>query len=107
MLVLLSWFTDVTMESPGMSATSRRSGQVADLDIWAIKARLGSVSACQDLIMTQGRRLRAFTFLVGYVRILNITYCFSFVCAHLTPHQGKLQRRLADYKHIVGTLLFD
>lgn len=31
---------------------------------------------------------------------------FSFVCAHLTAHKENLGRRIADYKHIVGTLLF-
>lgn len=31
---------------------------------------------------------------------------YTFVNAHLTPHQHKLERRLADYKHIVQTLLF-
>jgi hypothetical protein len=28
------------------------------------------------------------------------------VCAHLTAFEGKLAHRLADYRHIVGTLLF-
>ncbi|KAI0818647.1 skeletal muscle/kidney enriched inositol 5-phosphatase [Irpex lacteus] len=32
---------------------------------------------------------------------------FTFVCAHLTAHSHKLQRRIQDYHHIVGTLLFD
>ncbi|KAG5724000.1 Synaptojanin-2 [Termitomyces sp. T112] len=31
---------------------------------------------------------------------------FTFVCAHLTAHKEKLAARLADYQHIVGTLLF-
>ncbi|KAF9469211.1 Endonuclease/exonuclease/phosphatase [Collybia nuda] len=31
---------------------------------------------------------------------------FTFVCAHLTALENKLARRLSDYKHIVGTLLF-
>jgi hypothetical protein len=31
---------------------------------------------------------------------------FTFVCAHLTAHQGKLPQRIADFHHIVGTLLF-
>ncbi|KAF8077804.1 inositol polyphosphate phosphatase [Lyophyllum atratum] len=31
---------------------------------------------------------------------------FTFVCAHLTAHKHLLSRRLGDYKHIVGTLLF-
>lgn len=31
---------------------------------------------------------------------------FTFVCAHLTAHQRKLGSRLADYRHIVATLLF-
>ncbi|KAG6900414.1 hypothetical protein C0993_011107 [Termitomyces sp. T159_Od127] len=31
---------------------------------------------------------------------------FTFVCAHLTAHKQKLAARLADYQHIVGTLLF-
>lgn len=31
---------------------------------------------------------------------------FSFVCAHLTAYENRLGHRLADYKHIVGTLLF-
>lgn len=31
---------------------------------------------------------------------------FTFVCAHLTAHKEKLATRLADYKHIVGSLLF-
>ena len=30
-----------------------------------------------------------------------------FVNCHLTAHQHKLQQRLADYKHIVSTLLFE
>lgn len=29
-----------------------------------------------------------------------------FVNCHLTPHDHNLQQRIADYKHIVGTLLF-
>lgn len=29
-----------------------------------------------------------------------------FVCAHLTPHQHKLAHRIADYNHIIGSLLF-
>jgi len=32
---------------------------------------------------------------------------FTFVCAHLTAHEPKLARRIADYNHIVGSLLFD
>ncbi|KAI5121690.1 hypothetical protein M0805_002765 [Coniferiporia weirii] len=31
---------------------------------------------------------------------------FTFVNAHLTANAGKLERRIADYHHIVGTLLF-
>ncbi|KAI0699673.1 Endonuclease/exonuclease/phosphatase [Cytidiella melzeri] len=31
---------------------------------------------------------------------------FTFVCAHLTAHSHKLERRIADYHHIVGSLLF-
>ncbi|KAJ3736137.1 Endonuclease/exonuclease/phosphatase [Lentinula guzmanii] len=31
---------------------------------------------------------------------------YTFVCAHLTAHQRKLQHRIADFHHIVGTLLF-
>lgn len=31
---------------------------------------------------------------------------FTFVCAHLTAHEPKLAQRVADYHHIVGTLLF-
>ncbi|KAJ4487749.1 inositol polyphosphate phosphatase [Lentinula aciculospora] len=31
---------------------------------------------------------------------------YTFVCAHLTAHQHKLQHRIADFHHIVGTLLF-
>ncbi|KAF8892481.1 inositol polyphosphate phosphatase [Infundibulicybe gibba] len=31
---------------------------------------------------------------------------FTFVCAHLTPFEEKLPNRIADYKHIVGNLLF-
>ncbi|CAK5277383.1 unnamed protein product [Mycena citricolor] len=31
----------------------------------------------------------------------------SFVCAHLTAHAEKLSNRIADWNHIVGTLLFD
>lgn len=30
-----------------------------------------------------------------------------FVCAHLTAHEPKLAHRIADYHHIVGSLLFD
>lgn len=30
-----------------------------------------------------------------------------FVCAHLTAHEPKLARRIADWNHIVGSLLFD
>lgn len=30
----------------------------------------------------------------------------SFVCAHLTAHAPKLQRRIDDYRHITGSLLF-
>jgi hypothetical protein len=29
-----------------------------------------------------------------------------FVCAHLTPHEHKLSQRIADYNHIVGSLVF-
>ncbi|PCH37835.1 skeletal muscle/kidney enriched inositol 5-phosphatase [Wolfiporia cocos MD-104 SS10] len=31
---------------------------------------------------------------------------YTFVCAHLTAHEHKLAQRIADYHHIVGTLLF-
>jgi hypothetical protein len=31
---------------------------------------------------------------------------YTFVNAHLTPHQPNLEKRIADYKHIVQTLLF-
>ncbi|KAF7304951.1 Inositol polyphosphate phosphatase [Mycena kentingensis (nom. inval.)] len=31
---------------------------------------------------------------------------FTFVCAHLTAHAHKLAERIADWHHIVGTLLF-
>ena len=31
---------------------------------------------------------------------------FSFVCAHLTAHSHKLNRRVQDFHHIVSTLLF-
>ncbi|KAF5380818.1 hypothetical protein D9615_004086 [Tricholomella constricta] len=31
---------------------------------------------------------------------------FTFVCAHLTAHKEKLANRIADYRHVVGTLLF-
>ncbi|KZT26393.1 DNase I-like protein [Neolentinus lepideus HHB14362 ss-1] len=31
---------------------------------------------------------------------------FTFVCAHLTAHEHKLSSRIADYHHIVRTLLF-
>lgn len=31
---------------------------------------------------------------------------FTFVCAHLSAHEPKLARRVADYHHIVSTLLF-
>ncbi|KAG6854742.1 hypothetical protein C0991_002456 [Blastosporella zonata] len=36
----------------------------------------------------------------------NIGETFTFVCAHLTAHKEKLAARLADYQHIVGSLLF-
>nr|GAT60071.1 inositol polyphosphate phosphatase [Mycena chlorophos] len=31
---------------------------------------------------------------------------YTFVCAHLTAHAEKLRNRIADWHHIVGTLLF-
>ncbi|KII88319.1 hypothetical protein PLICRDRAFT_161272 [Plicaturopsis crispa FD-325 SS-3] len=31
---------------------------------------------------------------------------FTFVCAHLAAHEHKLARRIADYNHIVASLLF-
>ncbi|KAL1944680.1 hypothetical protein VTO73DRAFT_3110 [Trametes versicolor] len=31
---------------------------------------------------------------------------YTFVCAHLTAHAPKLAHRIADYNHIVGSLLF-
>ncbi|KAK7693783.1 hypothetical protein QCA50_003355 [Cerrena zonata] len=31
---------------------------------------------------------------------------YTFVCAHLTAHSHKLAHRIADYHHIVGSLLF-
>ncbi|KAJ8079130.1 hypothetical protein PM082_013418 [Marasmius tenuissimus] len=31
---------------------------------------------------------------------------YTFVCAHLTAHEHYLQARIADFHHIVGTLLF-
>ncbi|KAI9466179.1 inositol polyphosphate phosphatase [Lactarius psammicola] len=31
---------------------------------------------------------------------------YTFVCAHLTAHANKLAARIADYHHIVGSLLF-
>lgn len=49
------------------------------------------------------------------IRICITTYeaCSSlvpllgrFVCAHLTAHEHKLAHRIADYNHIVGSLLF-
>ncbi|KAG6907423.1 hypothetical protein DXG01_008995 [Tephrocybe rancida] len=36
----------------------------------------------------------------------NIGETFTFVCAHLAAHEENLATRLADYQHIVGTLLF-
>lgn len=39
-------------------------------------------------------------------RRVNLLPSFSFVCAHLTAFEEKLANRLADYRHIVGTLLF-
>ncbi|KAG6860954.1 hypothetical protein C0995_005618 [Termitomyces sp. Mi166 len=36
----------------------------------------------------------------------SIGETFTFVCAHLTAYKEKLAARLADYQHIVGTLLF-
>ncbi|KAG6814543.1 hypothetical protein H0H92_000070 [Tricholoma furcatifolium] len=36
----------------------------------------------------------------------DIGETFTFVCAHLTAHKEKLAARVADYQHIVGTLLF-
>jgi hypothetical protein len=32
---------------------------------------------------------------------------YRFVCAHLTPHEPNVSRRISDYNHIVGSLLFD
>lgn len=32
---------------------------------------------------------------------------YSFVCAHLTAHEPKLARRIQDWNHIIGSLLFD
>jgi hypothetical protein len=32
---------------------------------------------------------------------------FTFVCAHLTAHAPRLAQRIADWRHIVNTLLFD
>lgn len=45
------------------------------------------------------------------VRLIFIGVCLKqtfsrFVCAHLTAHEPKLAQRVADYHHIVGTLLF-
>ena len=39
---------------------------------------------------------------------LPLVYSVStrFVCAHLTAYEDRLAHRLADYRHIVGTLLF-
>ncbi|KAK7467277.1 hypothetical protein VKT23_004335 [Stygiomarasmius scandens] len=36
----------------------------------------------------------------------DIGETYTFVCAHLTPHEEYLSYRIADYHHIVGTLLF-
>lgn len=42
-----------------------------------------------------------------YLRFLFPLSCLRrFVCAHLTAHAENLDRRLFDYKHIVGSLLF-
>lgn len=54
--------------------------------------------------MLSGNHLRAFHSFV-YARRLKIIF-LSFVCAHLTAFEEKLANRIADYNHIVGTLLF-
>lgn len=49
--------------------------------------------------------LYLFTFLNETV-LSSCTISFRFVCAHLTAHSHKLAHRIADYHHIVGSLLF-
>jgi hypothetical protein len=39
-------------------------------------------------------------------QVTDLSYLYRFVTCHLTAHQHKLKDRLADYQHIVSSLLF-
>ena len=43
---------------------------------------------------------------MGLSRLSHAKLLPSFVCAHLTAHDYNIARRIADYHHIVGSLLF-
>lgn len=52
------------------------------------------------------RSTREFEFLSLRCLSDRYVYCYSFVCAHFTAHEPKLAQRIADYHHIVRSLLF-
>lgn len=107
MLALRFWSMREMKESHGKFVMYKRAGQVLVLDSWGTKAPSASDFVFLTLLTTwndKGRRTREYTTrFCCYSSNLSI---LSFVCAHLTAHQQKLQHRIADFHHIVGTLLF-
>jgi hypothetical protein len=89
--------------SPVKCAMYRLNGLAQVQLTWATRVQLAYVSVSQIEAAKLGRFSR--------MSHLYDTVCpertFSrFVCAHLTAHEPKLAQRVADYHHIVGTLLF-
>lgn len=70
---------------------------------WVTKVLLAYVSASR----AEGAKLEKFSRMSHVYNAMCPEQTLSrFVCAHLTAHEPKLAQRVADYHHIVGTLLF-
>lgn len=85
------------------SLTYTRPTRAAGRDTCRTRERPVSVSELQARMGDWGRPLRAF--LVHHL-VSSSSHVSRFVCAHLTAHAEKVADRIADYNHIVGTLLF-
>lgn len=82
----------------------RQAGPAVGPRTWATKERLAFGFAFLWTKLSLEKHIRgSWLFL-----LFSKTYIpgYSFVCAHLTAHQPKLQHRIANFHHIVGSLLF-
>lgn len=96
---------DVMTGSLAPSVMCRRNGQGQGRPTWETKVPSVCAFVFQETKVLSERRLRGCLSLYLFF-YTHVGSYLSFVCAHLTAFEGKLARRLADYKHIVGTLLF-